>query len=117
MSDDVTNIIDQPNLLREQAKRYRECADRLDEAADILDGRPSRRWGNRMVELRAWLSAHGPSTRKEIIEGTGMPTATIGYLLKRENGFTSDADFAGRWSVSEVGTAEQPTPMVIAKTG
>lgn len=96
--------------LRELAERYSEAAKKLLDAADILDGGPM---GNgdgrgsqhesggkktRLDELRAFLKKNGPSSRKEILAKTGVPSGTIGMLLKPPM-FKKDSE--GKWDIVE----------------
>jgi hypothetical protein len=98
--------------LRELAQRYIEAAKKLQDAADILDGNTSitlavghptpptpRIEGGRLGQLREFLRANGPLTRKEILEQTSIPSGTLGMILKKENGFAQDAQ--GLWLVPE----------------
>lgn len=49
---------------------------------------------NRKDELYAWLKEHGPATRGDIIQGTGIPKGTIGAYLSAEDRFVNRE---GKW--------------------
>ena len=84
----------------------------MDEVADILEGtngqktvaknktnpdRPTRlqkRTGTRLDQLKKYLLAHGPMYRKDVMDKSGIPVGTVAYLLKSQNGFVADPDWA-----------------------
>jgi hypothetical protein len=99
--------------IRTQARRLQAAAEKLLEAADILDGgeqntpllastlgnqlssdeaeiAPSRR--EQIIHL---LQAQGPMRSKDIMDRTGIPRGTIGFVLRDKDTF--DQDNMERW--------------------
>src|ERR1700730_1518962 len=58
---------------------------------------PSKRAqnGGRKSQMYEWLKQNGPATRTEIIEGTGMPTGTVGGYLSSEKDLFENRE--GKW--------------------
>lgn len=101
-----------PETLEETASAYEEAAAKLREAATILRTGPvklAERNGQatekspqphstvkltRLEQLRQWLKIHGPATRSEAVEGSGLPENTVRVLLVRKN---FDRDEEARW--------------------
>lgn len=50
----------------------------------------------RKGEIHEWLSQNGPSTRAEIIKGTGLPQGTVGGYLSSESDLFENRD--GKWN-------------------
>jgi hypothetical protein len=107
-----------PLDLESTATAYEQAAEKLREAASILrngpvqpiaantdrvvaNGTPT---GTRLDQLTEWLRARGPSTRKEIKAGCGLPDCTISALLTRNH---FDKDDEGRWKVREESEEEE----------
>jgi hypothetical protein len=50
---------------------------------------------SRKDELHAWLKKNGPSSRKEIITGSGLPAGTVTGYLSSEKDLFENRD--GKW--------------------
>lgn len=57
-----------------------------------------QRWLSRKAQVEHFLKEHGPSTRSEIIHGTGIPVGTVSYALNDQEMFVSRE---GKWCAKE----------------
>ena len=68
----------------------------------------------RKEELVDFLKAHGPKTRVDIVNQTGIPAGTVSFCL-RDNRFSKTED--GRWQLAKnaeengAALANSPTPL------
>src|SRR5258705_1989632 len=87
---------------RRQAQHHEEIARKLNEVADSLEGksngsthrisgRRAKGGGTRLEELKKYLIDHGPTTRQDLIDKSGLPAGTIAGLLNPANGFEKGA--------------------------
>lgn len=92
---ETTPIVDVISDLRRRGNRLLRMADELaqeygiDSSENRSDAVPSfaeagqAPRGSRQQQLRAYLQEHGPRTRKQIVEDTGIPKGTIAMLLTK----------------------------------
>ncbi|MCZ6688680.1 MAG: hypothetical protein O7H41_03655 [Planctomycetota bacterium] len=102
--------------LRSEARGHLELAKRLELAASVLEGKdPTIRAGRvnqtdgRLGKIRAYIIDHGPSLRKDIVTGLGIPKGTMSMLLKEENGLVKLGN--GLWDVEKAsagGSSKEP---------
>lgn len=59
--------------------------------------RPSKAKKTRKRLMIDFIRENGPATRREIIEGTGIPMGTVAYCLNDKKTFIRSED--GRWDV------------------
>jgi hypothetical protein len=53
----------------------------------------------RKMQIHAWLKENGPSTRKGIVDGTGIPDGTVGAYLSRAPDLFEKRD--GHWTAHQ----------------
>lgn len=51
---------------------------------------------SRKDQVKNFIKEHGPSTRAEIIQGTGIPVGTVAYVLNDEERFVARR---GKWCI------------------
>jgi hypothetical protein len=99
MQNEITQAIE---LLDQKIASLQKLRNQL--ATEFGQGptRNARSNGNKRVgrkdQVADFIKAHGPATRAEIIQGTGIPIGTAAYALNDEERFVARD---GKWHIKE----------------
>lgn len=64
-------------------------------AEDVAPRHSNSNGASRKMQMHEWLKEHGPTTRKGVVDGTGIPDGTVGSYLSTEHDLFEKRD--GHW--------------------